>query len=66
MKAEHNEVVEKYKAYGSPWLVGKNQDFGFNGPIITEAPKGQAAQELWQHFSYIIAQPYLYEIKRNR
>ena len=66
VKSEHQEAVDKFKAYGVPWLVPASQDFGFNGPIITDVPQGRKAQELWEHFSYIIAQPYLYEIKRSR
>lgn len=64
--ADHTEAVEKYKAYGSPWLVVGDQPFGFNGPIITEVPQGKTAQELWEHTSWMITQPYFYEVKRNR
>lgn len=69
LKAEHQEAVDKYKAYGVPWLVPAGQDFGFNGPILSlteEGPTGQTALELWKHYSWLISQPYFYEAKRNR
>jgi 2-hydroxychromene-2-carboxylate isomerase len=66
LKAEHQAAVDKYKTYGVPWLVPGNQDFGFSGPIISEVPQGQTAQDLWKHFSWLISQPYLYEVKRSR
>jgi 2-hydroxychromene-2-carboxylate isomerase len=64
--AEHDEAVEKYKAYGVPWLIVDDTGFGFNGPVITEVPQGKAALELWEHFAWLIQQPYFYEVKRNR
>jgi 2-hydroxychromene-2-carboxylate isomerase len=66
LKTEHQEAVDKYQAYGVPWLVKAGQDFGFNGPIISEVPEAKAALELWEHFSWLLTQPYFYEIKRSR
>ncbi len=64
--ADHREGVERHKAFGVPWLVLEDTDFGFYGPVIKEAPTGQAALDLWQHTAFMITQPYLYELKRNR
>ncbi len=64
--AEHNEGKEKYAAFGVPWLVLDGQDFGFYGPVIDEVPRGDAALDLWGHTSWLLTQPYLYEIKRER
>ncbi len=66
VQAEHSGAVENLKAYGVPWLVIGNQEFGFNGPILTEVPTGDTALELWKHTSWMLTQPYFYEIKRNR
>jgi 2-hydroxychromene-2-carboxylate isomerase len=66
LKTEHQEAVDKYQAYGVPWLVKAGQDFGFNGPVISEVPEGKIALELWEHFSWLLTQPYFYEIKRAR
>lgn len=64
--AEHREAVDRYGAYGVPWLVPKGQDFGFNGPVINRVPAGAEAAELWEHVSWLIQQPYFFEIKRER
>lgn len=63
---EHREAVDKYEAFGVPWLVLAGQRFGFYGPVITEVPSGDAAVELWQHTAWMLRQPYLYELKRER
>ena len=62
----HRDGQERYKAFGVPWLVLGDQDFGFYGPVIKDAPTGQAALDLWQHASFMLTQPYLYELKRDR
>jgi len=64
--ADHREAVERFQAYGVPWLVLEGQEFGFNGPIITDAPGGETAGELWDHMSWVLTQPYFYEFKRER
>jgi len=64
--AEHREAAERYQAYGVPWLVLNGQDFGFNGPIVDDAPRGDTAAQLWDHISWALAQPYLFEFKRER
>ncbi len=64
--AEHREAVDKYQAYGVPWLVLEGQEFGFNGPIINEVPTGDTAGQLWDHMSWVLTQPYFYEFKRER
>jgi predicted acyl esterase len=64
--SEHREAVEKYDAFGVPWLVLAGQRIGFFGPVIDQVPTGEAAAELWRHTSWMIQQPYLYELKRER
>lgn len=66
LQAEHHGAQERYKTYGVPWLIVGNNEFGFNGPVMTQVPQGQTALELWQHLSWVLTQPYFYELKRNR
>lgn len=64
--ADHREATDRYRAYGVPWLVREGQEIGFNGPILTQVPEGTTATALWEHLSFLIAQPYFYELKRER
>ena len=66
VKKEHRGAVDKYDAFGVPWLVLSGQRIGFFGPVIDQVPTGEAAAELWRHTSWMIQQPYLYELKRER
>jgi len=34
--------------------------------VVDDMPQGPAADELWSHMEWILKQPYLYEIKRER
>jgi hypothetical protein len=36
------------------------------GPVIARLPEGQAARDLWEHFSWLARDENVYEIKRNR
>lgn len=65
-KEANRMAAEEYGAYGVPWLVVGDAPFGFNGPVIADVPRGEAALELWQHVSWLLNQPYFYEIKRER
>jgi len=64
--AEHAEAVERYAAFGVPWLVVGDQQIGFYGPIITDIPPAEVAGQLWDHTEWLYTQPYFYEIKRER
>lgn len=64
--SEHRESVEKYNAFGVPWIVLDGEEHGFFGPVIGEKLEGEAAGELWDHFTWLDTQPYLYELKRGR
>ncbi len=63
---DHYEAVTRYGAFGSPWLVLGNQEFGFFGPVIARVPRGAAAVELWEHVSWLLQHPHFYELKRAR
>ncbi len=64
--ADHYEAVTRYGAFGSPWLVVDNQEYGFFGPVISRVPRGSEAGELWDHVSWLLQQPHFYELKRGR
>lgn len=64
--AEHAEAVERYAAFGVPWLVVGDQQIGFYGPIITDIPPAEVAGQLWDHTEWLYTQSYFYEIKRER
>lgn len=63
---EHGEAVEKYDAFGVPWIVLEDGTKGFFGPVIGERLRGEDAKRLWDNFVYVSSQPYLYELKRGR
>lgn len=66
VKVEHRDAVERYEAFGVPWLVLDGQEKGFFGPVVGELLEGARALELWDHTLWVLAQPYLYEFKRGR
>lgn len=63
---EHREAVERYQAFGVPWLVLEGNDQGFFGPVVGERLRGEQASDLWDHFAWMSAQPALFELKRGR
>ena len=62
--ADHREAVDRYGAFGVPWLAVS--DGGFFGPVVGELLKGEKAVELWKHVQWALQQPYLFELKRGR
>lgn len=64
--AETEEAQACYGAYGVPWLVLDDRDFGFNGPVLAKVPRGETAEHLWDHLSWMLDQEYFYELKRER
>lgn len=63
---EYASARRLYQVYGVPWLVLNDLPFGFQGPVIDHVPSGELARDLWQHVSWLLAQPYLFELKRLR
>lgn len=62
---QHQDAVERMKAFGVPWIVVDGDEAGFFGPVIGELPRGRQAVELWEHFQWMGRQSYLYELKRG-
>ena len=63
--AEHQEGLERLKAFGVPTL-SINGGRGFFGPVITSVPTGEDAGELWDHIAWLAARDDVFEYKRSR
>jgi 2-hydroxychromene-2-carboxylate isomerase len=64
--ADHQEAVERYLAFGVPTLALEGSDVGFYGPVINTVPHGEEALELWDYTAWLLRQPNIYELKRER
>ena len=64
--ADHQEAVERYLAFGVPTLAIEGSDVGFYGPVINTVPHGEEAAELWDYTAWLLRQPNIYELKRER
>jgi 2-hydroxychromene-2-carboxylate isomerase len=65
LRAEHTAAVSQVGAFGVPTIVLSNGR-GMFGPVIAEAPRGEAAGELWDHVEWMIRQDGFFELKRER
>ncbi len=63
---DHEEAKERYLAFGVPTIALEGSDIGFYGPVINTVPKGEEAGELWDHYHWLLHQPNIYELKRER
>lgn len=65
LRASHNEGISKVgQDVGTP-VIAIN-DVAFFGPVITPAPKGDAAARLWDGCVLVAGIPGFYELKRTR
>ena len=65
VRADFHLAVDEVGCFGVPTIVipsGK----GLFGPVLSIAPTGEDAGELWDHFSYFVEQDDFFEIKRGR
>ena len=65
LRASHEEGISKVgQDVGTPIIaIG---DVAFFGPVVTPAPKGEAAGKLWDGCVLVAQTPGFYEIKRSR
>jgi predicted DsbA family dithiol-disulfide isomerase len=63
---EQKDAIDHLGAFGVPWLVIGDEEYGFFGPVINEALLGEEALALWDHFLFMGTRPYLFELKRGR
>jgi 2-hydroxychromene-2-carboxylate isomerase len=65
LRASHTEGITKVgEDVGTP-VVAVN-DVAFFGPVVTPAPKGEAAGRLWDGTLLVAATPGFFELKRTR
>ncbi|MEV6674054.1 DsbA family protein [Streptomyces sp. NPDC051162] len=70
LRASHNEGIEKVgQDVGTPVIAVPGADgeqVAFFGPVVTPAPKGEAAARLWDGTLLVASTPGFYELKRTR
>ncbi len=65
LKASHHDGMDRVGMdVGTP--VISVDDVSFFGPVVTPAPKGEAAGKLWDGVVLVAATPGFYELKRTR
>jgi 2-hydroxychromene-2-carboxylate isomerase len=62
---EHYAVASSAGCFGVPTIVLPTGEAMF-GPVVSVAPSGEAAGELWDHFEWLTRQGYFFEMKRER
>ncbi|WP_351227623.1 disulfide bond formation protein DsbA [Streptomyces sp. NPDC002133] len=70
LRASHREGISKVgQDVGTPVIAVPGADgeqIAFFGPVVTPAPKGEAAAKLWDGTLLVASVPGFYEIKRTR
>ncbi|YAL84247.1 disulfide bond formation protein DsbA [Dermacoccaceae bacterium W4C1] len=65
LRARHQRAIDLVgDDVGTP--VVKVEDVAFFGPVVTPAPKGEAAGKLWDGCLLVAGTPGFYEMKRSR
>ena len=65
VRADHDAAVEEVGAFGVPTIILPS-GAGIFGPVVSLAPRGEAAGELWDRVRYLIELDGFYELKRDR
>lgn len=65
VRVEHEAAVEEVGAFGVPTIVLESGQ-GIFGPVIADAPGGEAAGELWDRVEWLIRHDGFFELKRER
>ncbi|HEY8978759.1 MAG TPA: DsbA family protein [Streptomyces sp.] len=70
LRASHKEGIDKVgQDVGTPIIAvpgPEGKEVAFFGPVVTPAPKGEAALRLWDGTISVASVPGFYEIKRTR
>ncbi|MGW1075478.1 DsbA family oxidoreductase [Streptomyces sp. NPDC002537] len=70
LRASHKEGIDKVgEDVGTPVIAvpgADGEEVAFFGPVVTPAPKGEAAARLWDGTLLVASTPGFYEIKRTR
>lgn len=63
--AEHKAISDR--GFGVPTIVLDDEDGpAIFGPVIAQVPNDSGSRELWEHVTWIIRNPNVYELKRVR
>ena len=62
--SHHRGMDQVGNEVGTPTIAMNGS--AFFGPVISKAPKGEAAGRLWDGFQLVTEYPYVYELKRAR
>lgn len=65
VRDQHAAAVLEVGAFGVPTILLETGQ-GMFGPVIANAPRGEAAGELWDHVEWLIRQDGFFELKRER
>ena len=65
LRESHSEGITKVGTEVGTPIVAFN-DVAFFGPVVTPAPKGEAAAKLWDGCVLVASTPGFYELKRTR
>ena len=65
LRESHGEGISKVGTEVGTPIVAFN-DVAFFGPVVTPAPKGEAAAKLWDGCVLVASTPGFYELKRTR
>ena len=65
VRADFHLAVDEVGCFGVPTIVLPSGR-GLFGPVLSTAPTGEDAGELWDHFSWFVERDGLFEIKRER
>lgn len=69
VRASHEEAINLVGEVGTPVIAVPGADgerAAFFGPVVTPAPKGEAAARLWDGTLMVASTPGFFEIKRTR
>ncbi|MFJ7203047.1 DsbA family protein [Streptomyces sp. NPDC098789] len=70
LRASHNNGIERVgQEVGTPVISvpgADGEDVAFFGPVVTPAPRGEAAARLWDGTLLVASTPGFFEIKRTR
>lgn len=65
VRADFHLAVDEVGCFGVPTIVMPSGK-GLFGPVLSTAPTGEEAGELWDHFSWFVEHDGFFEIKRER
>ena len=65
VRADHQAAVDEVGAFGVPTIILPSGR-GIFGPVVSLAPRGEAAGELWDRVRFLIEVDGFFELKRER